>query len=269
MPRSSLPALLCVIVLVVVTSLVAASGALAAQDASPIATPAGPGPPIETLVTTTFEAKAIPTTTNRSFLVWYATIAPGTEVVIPPELVACCPGPQFEHLLAGELSLRVEGPLQVVRSAIGGTPMPAEAGAPGTEVVLRPGDTAVYSLERPATYHNPGTDSVHLVAGGLVAGSPSAPPADYAIPTSKERYPAPPLPPGPLAVTLHRTTLAPEGVFPAPPSGSVQVVMTGPEFGSLGERSDGSAQNLGQEPVVVYALVLEPTGAEAGTPTTP
>jgi hypothetical protein len=67
---------------------------------------------------------------------------------------------------------------------------------------------------------------------------------------------------------LQRTTLAPEAVFPAPPSGSLQVVMTGPELGTLGERSDGSAQNLGREPVVVYALALESAAASAGTPDT-
>jgi hypothetical protein len=232
------------------------------------ATPAGPVPSIETLVTTTFPAEIIPTTSNPAFLIWYATITPKTEVAIPPELVACCPGPQIEHVLAGELALRVEGPLRVVRAA-GGTPMPTEAVDPGTEVVLRAGDTAVYDLALPATYHNAGTDPVQLVAGGLFAGSPPVPPAGYAIAPSKERHPSAPVPSDALTVTLQRTTLAPEAVFPAPPSGSLQVVMTGPELGTLGERSDGSAQNVGREPVVVYALVLGPTGGEAGTPTTP
>jgi hypothetical protein len=231
------------------------------------ATPAGPAASIETLVTTTFPAEAMPTTSSPAFLIWYATIAPGTEVAIPAELVQCCPGPQIEHVLAGELTLRVQGPLQVVR-ATGGTPLPAKAIASGTEVVLLAGDTAVYDFELPATYHNAGTDPVQLVAGGLFAGSPSAPPADYAIATTKERYPAPSVPSGPVTVMLQRTTLAPEAVFPAPPSGSLQVVMTGPELGTLGERSDGSAQNLGREPVVVYALALESAAASAGTPDT-
>jgi hypothetical protein len=265
MPRRSPHAVLLLIASVIVTSLVAASGAMAAQDASPIATPAGSAPPIETLVTTTFPAEAVPTASSPSFVIWYATIAPGTEVAIPSELVECCPGPQIEHVLAGELTLRVEASLQVVRAATGGTPVPAEAVAPGTEVVLRPGDTAVYGLELPVTYHNAGSDPVHLVAGGFFAGSPPAPPADYAIPTFKERYPAPTPPPGPLTMTLQRTTLAPEAVFPAPPSGSLQVVMTGPELGTLGERSDGSVQNLGREPVVVYALALESAAAPART----
>ena len=265
MPRPSLPALLVLIVSTVSmvhASLVAASGALAAQDATPVA----PTPAIETLLTTTFPAEAIPTTSSPSFLIWYATIAPDREVVIPRELVACCPGPQIEHVLAGELTLRVEGSLQVQRGAMGGTPMPAEDVPPGTEVVLRPGDTAVYSLELPVTYHNAGTEPVHLVAGGFFAGSPPAPPADYAIPSLKERYPAPTLPPGPVTATLHRTTLAPEGVFPAPPSGAMQVVMFGPGTGTLGERSDGSVENLGREPLVVYALILHPGTPDGGTP---
>jgi hypothetical protein len=146
--------------------------------------------------------------------------------------------------------------------------MPAETVAPGTEVVLRAGDTAVYDFALPATYHNTGTDPVQLVAGGLLGGSPPSPPVDYVIATTKELYPSPTVPSGPLTATLRRTTLAPEAAFPAPPSGSMQVVMTGPELGTLGERSDGTVTNLGQEPVVVYALVLGPTGAEAGTPDT-
>jgi hypothetical protein len=60
--------------------------------------------------------------------------------------------------------------------------------------------------------------------------------------------------------------LAPEQSFPAPPAGAVQVVMPGPELGSLGERSDGSSQNVGQKPLLVYALVLQPAASDGGTP---
>jgi hypothetical protein len=200
--------------------LVPASGAVAAPDATPGATPADAAPAIETLLTTTFPAEALPTTSSAAFLIWYATIAPETEVTIPPELVACCPGPQIEHVQDGELTLRVEGPLQVLRGSTDGTPGPVEKVTPDTEVVLHAGDTAVYGLELPVTYRNAGTDLVQLVAGGIFAGSPPAPPADYAIPSFEEQYPAPPLPPGPLAVTLQRMTLAPEAIFPAPPAGS-------------------------------------------------
>jgi hypothetical protein len=233
------------------------------------ATPAGPAPSIETLVTTTFSAEALPTVSTPAFLIWYATIDPETEVAIPPDPIACCPGPQIAHVLAGELALRVEGPLRVLGTSPDGTAGPAEEVAPGTEIVLRAGDTAVYSFELPATYRNAGTESVQLVAGGVFAGSPPNPPVFYAIAAVEERYPAPVLPPGPMAATLHRATLAPDGIFPAPPSGSIQVVMTGPELGTLGERSDGSAQNIGREPVEVFALVLAPAGPEAGTPITP
>jgi hypothetical protein len=249
-----------------VSHLLAAGGALAAQEVSPSATPVASAPPVETLVTTTFPADIIPTTTSRSFLIWHATIAPGTEVAIPAELVACCPGPQIEHVVSGELTLRVEGPLQVVRAAANGTPVPIEEVAPGTEVVLRAGDTALYALELPVKYDNSGTAPVHLVASGLFAGSPPTPPADYAIDSFQERYPAPPLPPGSLVVTLQQATLAPEEVFPAPPSGAEQVIMTRPALGTLGERSDGSVQNLGWEPVDVYAVVLRPEAAAGGTP---
>jgi hypothetical protein len=234
----------------------------AAQEASP----AGPPPVVEMLMTTTFPAARLPTTTHPAFILWHATIAPESEVAIPVELVECCPGPQLEHVLAGELTLRVEGPLQVLRATTGGTPAPSGAVAPGTAVVLRPGDTAIYNLELPATYHNAGTEPVHLVAGGLFAGTPPTPPAEYAIDAVKSRDLTSSLPLGPLTVTLQRTTLAPEAVFPAPPSKSMQLVMTVPELGTVAQRSDGSAQNLGQVPLVLYALILHPTASEDATP---
>jgi hypothetical protein len=183
------------------------------------ATPAGPAPSIETLVSTTFLAEAMPTASSPAFLIWHATIDPETEVVIPPDPIACCPGPQIAHVVAGELALRVEGPLQVLRGATSATTVPAENVTPGTEVVLRSGDTAVYDFELPATYRNTGTETVQLVAGGLFAGSPPSPPAGYAIANVKERYPAPLLPPGPRSLTLQRATLPPEGIYPAPPFG--------------------------------------------------
>jgi hypothetical protein len=250
--------------LLVLVSLILPATALpsTAQEA----TPAGPPPAVETLVTTTFPAASLPTTAHPAFILWHATIAPETEVAIPAELVECCPGPQLEHVLAGELTLRVEGPLQVLRATSGGTPAPSGAVAPGTDVVLRPGDTAVYNLDLPATYHNAGTEPVHLVAGGLFAGTPPTPPAEYAIDAVKSRDLTSPLPPGPLTVTLQRTTLAPAAVFPAPPAASLQLVMTVPEFGTVAERSDGSAQNLGQVPLVLYALVLHPTASAGATP---
>jgi len=233
-------------------------------------TPANPveeGSVVEDLVTTTVPVVALPTVSSPAFLIWYATIDPETEVAIPPDPIACCPGPQIAHVLAGELALHVEGPLQVLRGSPGGTRVPPEEVAPRTEVILQAGDTAVYDFELPATYRNAGPEEVHLVAGGLFAGSPPTPPPGYAIATVKERYPAPVLPPGPLTATLQQASLAPESIFPAPPSGSLRVVMTGPEVGTLGERGDGSVENLGREPVVVYALTVHPGEPDGGTPT--
>jgi hypothetical protein len=252
------------VTLLVLASLILPATALsgAAQEA----TPAGPPPAVEILVTTTFPVESLPTTTHPAFILWHGTIAPKADVAISAQLVACCPGPQIGHVLAGELTLRVEGPLQVLRSTSAGTPVPVEEVAPGTDVVLRPGDTAVYALDLPTTYHNAGTEPVHLVAGGLFAGTPPTPPAEYTIDAVKSRDLTSPLSAGLLTVTLQRTTLAPEAVFPAPPSGSMQLVMTVPEFGTVAERSDGSAQNLGQVPLVMYALVLHPTASAGSTP---
>jgi hypothetical protein len=88
----------------------------------------------------------------QDFLLWRATIAPGVTVVVPPAYGRCCPGPLITSVLAGELILRVEGPRQAVRASPTATPGPAEAILPGTEVVVRPGETAVGRFELPATY---------------------------------------------------------------------------------------------------------------------
>jgi hypothetical protein len=105
-----------------------------AQEASPVATEATREP----LFTTTVAPEDLPDGTDLRFVIWYASIQPDVEVVLEAELFAEGPGPLIEHVLAGDLSLRVEGPLQVVRAGSVGTPGPVEEVTPGAEVVLRP-----------------------------------------------------------------------------------------------------------------------------------
>lgn len=232
------------------------------------ATPATPGPARvapEILFSTTFPAAALPTGPDLDFVVWHATIAAGARATIPADLVACCPGPLIDHLLAGELAVRVDGPLRVVRAASGGPPTPVEDVAPGTEVVLRPGDSAVHRFEFAAEYANPGPAPTHFVSGGLFGGYLPSPPPGYTLDDWDEEYPASAPPPGPVTLTMGRASLAPEGVLPGPPPGGLRVVTSGPRSVSLGERSDGSVVNLRRDAVVVYVLILRPAGTEGLT----
>ena len=81
----------------------------------------------------------------------------------------------------------------------------------------------------------------------------------------QEASPTPPLPPGPLTVTLQQAVLAAEGILPAPPSGVFRIVMAGLALAPLETRRDGAVQNRGRAPVVVYALSVGPVGSNAGT----
>lgn len=124
---------------------------VAAQADTVVATPAA-GVSVEPLFATVIPAAALPDAPLQDFLLWHATIEPGVTVVVPAEYGRCCPGPLITHVLAGELTLRVEGPLQIVRASTTATPEPTEAVPPATEVVVRPGETAVGRFELPATY---------------------------------------------------------------------------------------------------------------------
>jgi hypothetical protein len=187
-----------------------------AQDTTPIATEATR----ELLVQITVPADALPTGSSPPFELWYATIEPGVQVTVPAEMYACCPGPLIEHVLAGELVLRVDGPLRVVRAGTDGAPGPVEEVLPGTEVVLRPGDSAVSANELAKAYANRGAEPVHLAAGALVAqvgAGTAGPPGGYVA--YDFEYLEASLPPRPATPVLERVTLAPEAVVPGPPAG--------------------------------------------------
>jgi hypothetical protein len=228
-------------------------------------TPAASEATREPLVVTTVPAEALPPGPTAPFELWYATIEPGIQVTVPAEMYACCPGPLIEHVLAGELSLRVDGPLRVARAGTDATPGPVEDVPPGTEVVLRPGDSAVSANELPKVYANRGAELVHLVAGALVAlvgAGTAGPPGGYEVYDFEELEAS--LPPGPATLVLERVTLAPEAVLPGPPSVIQRLVITGPDADFLAVQRDGSVRNLNQDEVVAYALSLLPAGAEAG-----
>jgi hypothetical protein len=257
---------LCSVVAVVLVSMIPLGSrrTVSAQDATPAAVEAT----LETLIETTVPAAVVPTEPTTGFLMWRASIDPEVEVTVPAEMVACCPGPVLEHIVAGELTLRVEGPLRVVRGSIGGTPGPEEEITPGTEVVLRQGDTAIYAQELPTVYTNRGTEPVDLISGGLFAQVSSAVPVGYRVHDFEEVFQLPELPPGPVTLVLARATLDTNAVIPAPPLGAARAAIAGPEGGALGSESDGSFRNVSRRPMVAYALSLLPTeaGVAPGTP---
>ena len=69
----------------------------------------------------------------------------------------------------------------------------------------------------------------------------------------------------PVRAVLRRVELPPSGVIPPPAAGHLRELATEPgPGGTVAQLADGSATNLGSEPIVVYALTL--SRIEAGTP---
>jgi hypothetical protein len=132
--------------------------------------------------------------------------------------------------------------------------------------VLQPGDTAVYAYDTPAEYANLGTTPVRAVGGELGVGVMPGAAVPLTFIDYGEKYPLPPLPPGPVQATIVRATLPPDGLSPAPPTGSLTLAVGESDI-SLGENSDGSLRNINPREVTIYVLTLTPAGEAIGTPT--
>jgi hypothetical protein len=219
---------------------------------------------VQPLFATVLPAGALPVAPTTDFLLWQASIAPGVTAVFPPGHFACCPGPLLTHVVAGELLLRVEGPLRVSRASPVASPGAAEAVLPGTVVTLRPGDTALWRLELPMTYANPGTAPLQLVAGGFFGGYAPAPVAGYQVLDLVEQTPAPPLPPGAVTMELVRVDMPPGTELTAAPVGALRLALRESGAGLLKRRADGALANSGRTAVVVHVLTLFPHSG-AGT----
>ena len=181
---------------------------------------------VEPLFTTVLPAAALPIAPITDFLLWRATIDPGVTVVFPPGYGACCPGPVLTHVLEGELTLRVEGPHQIVRASTMATPRPAEAGAPGTAVTL------------PAR----GLSNHRLCRANA----------------------SPPLPPGAVTVELVRVHMPPGTELAATPVGALRLAIRESGAEILERRPDGTLGNIGRTALVVDVLTLFPHSG-AGT----
>ena len=228
------------------------------------ATPASAAVTVVPLFATVLPGAAIPVAPTTDFLLWEASIDPGVTVVSPPGYFSCCPGPLLTHVLAGQLLLRVDGPLQIVRVSAVATPAPAEVVPSGSPVTLRPGDTALWRLEQPMTYTNPSTDPLQLIAGGYFGGYAPAPVAGYQIVDFVEHTPVPTLPPGDVTMELVRVQMPPGTALAAAPVGALRLAIRESGAGILKRQTDGALANSGRTAVVVHVLSLFPH-AGAGT----
>jgi hypothetical protein len=257
--------LLCALVLMLSSAILFSQPTAVAQESSPVAMEATREP----LFATTMAPADLPDGPRLKFEIWYATIEPDVEVAMEAELFTTGPGLLIEHVVAGELTLRVDGPLQVVRAGSVATPAPGEEVTPGTEVVLQAGDTALYAQILAKSYANRGAEPVGIVGGQLIDMGKwkfVASPAGYTVTMTDEWDLTESVEPGPMTLVLERVTLVPGAVLPAPPPGALRVMTSGLTVVYLPKASDGSISNLLKEPVVTYALTLLPAGSATGTP---
>jgi hypothetical protein len=227
------------------------------------ATQSAPEPMLETVFAATLPAEMIPTAGNLDFLLWNVTLDPGAEGPASSQpwtqSRTCCPGPMIAHVIEGELSVRVDGPMRIFRASSGA--LGSGSVPPGTRATLSPGDTAVFAYDIPAMFANRGSDPVRLVGGGIFAGAVRSGPAalsgylDY-----NEEYAVPPLPPGAVDATLVRALLPPGGEVPAPSQGALVLEVGASRDADIAQRADGGLRNTGPTVETIYVLTLAPTG---------
>jgi hypothetical protein len=192
-------------------------------------------------------------------------LPPNTSAPVTPAVQACCTGPQITHVIAGELTVRVDGPLRVFRAGESAAGSDGVTVSPDTDVVLDPGDTIVFDFASPTEYTNHGSIPVQLVTAGLYAGTLPGPWADtFTYLDGNENLPHDAFPPGPARVRLIRATLPPEADLPPPSPDSLVLEVGAAGDASIGMGAAGVLRNISPEPQDIYVITIQPTAP--GTP---
>jgi hypothetical protein len=213
---------------------------------------------IEPVFYWTLPEDLVPRSGNLDVVLWNAVIDPNTVTPILAEEVDCCAGPQISHVMDGELSLRIDGPMWIFRGneIVAGESSAVDV-APGTFVTLHAGDTAVYAFST-GEYANRGSAPAHLIGGAMLAGSMQWPPAGFALLDGNEAYAAPSLPPGPIDVALSRAVLPPKASVPAPSQGSRVLEVGASGDASIAQQADGGLRNVGPQEETIYVFTISP-----------
>jgi hypothetical protein len=216
---------------------------------------------LQTIFAMTLPEDALPSGPSLDIAIKPFALEPAVRAVSSAEQRDCCPGSEINHVISGDLTLQVDGPLRVVRAGSGGTPEVTEDVPPGTAVILRPGDSAVFRFESAVQYANAGATRVQFVRGVLIpnTGSLPVPQGILDIWGDDVAYPAPIPPLGSVRVELGRVTLEPEGILAGPPAGGYRVAIAAKGGVSLAERSNGSFRNPTSEPVELVVMTVIPT----------
>ena len=255
------------------------------------------------LVQTSFAVEELPAGAVETIF-YRVTLPPGTALpslmgpycVQRPELFTS--GVGAEVVQSGTYALRLDAPIRIRRD---GSSRPVEEIPAGVEVTLDPGDTAIYpDYSTLGTIRNAGTEPLVVVGVAIVdaegSGIPTPPlpigaKTEYLAGANASDWWA--LPAGPVTVSLWRLTL-PEGACVGPyggvgleawrvESGAITRRFIRPDetahrgrplfqpagtTTSLGAVAPGVQRiftSTGDEPAVLLALSIEPTGIWSGT----
>ena len=214
---------------------------------------------LEPVFATTLPAGTIPATADLyTYVLANATLDADTRVPVQGQI----PGTLLASVLEGQLTLRVDGPLQVFR----GPDRDAEIIPRNTEAVLDPGDTALYDYALPAEYANLRSTPVRIVQGGFLSGELPGPLSPLAATDFTQQYPVPALAKGPVRTTLTRAVVPPKGETPAQAPDTRVIAVGAEQEVSFGEGSNGALRNVSPKPIAIYVLTLEPAAAESVLP---
>jgi hypothetical protein len=237
---------------------------------APAATPA----PDETLIEVVLPAELLPHGDAITGSLHDSTIAANSTAVWTTELAACCQGVRIDYLLSGSLMVSADGPVQVIRAGSGSL----ETIAAETDIALEPGDAMIFSNQTAAEYTNAWANQAELLTWVLFDSTTGtydwAPiPPEFDAPRETLRFDQT-IPPGPATFRLQRIELAGDTTFPVP-DGVLQYGVITSEMASatpttrdVGTHEDGSVQNFGPDPVIVYVMTLESAPADTA-PATP
>ena len=176
------------------------------------------------------------------------------------------PEPLVWYVLSGSYSVRADQELQIARAGESGK---TNVVAAGTESNLGPGDALVRPTHAGMELSNDGNEPVILVVwtlGDINVQGPSLPPSWDSLPC----YPGETsgtAPTGSARLKLRLVTLAPDSTLSAPQGAFVQQTLDLTQIApNLGQKSDYSLINQGNEPATLYVVSLEPASLDETPP---
>jgi hypothetical protein len=199
-------------------------------------------------------------------MTFHSTFRPGGRYGTEPS-----EGPDLAAVTSGTLTYHADQPLAVTRAGASGAPGEQEMIPPGTDAVLKAGDSVLIPLGANVSRWNDGTVSavevMTMIEGtflGTSGRSGSTGVADLPIVTFHISD-AHTLPPTPVTITLSHVILAPEAEF-TPPSAAWWMVGTPEEaYPNIEQQPDGGAINTGSDAIDLYLTTIESTSGGTST----